>query len=390
MRGSGAPLTNPGGPLRADSSFSEFSVAVEAAPNFVSSIKWEADGPGYQEVSAMLVDEREMRKLINDVYNNSLPPGQKEITSDLLDQEPVFIQQWYVDSGETLHIIGDLHSGIHSLNVILKDLGVSSDWKLPANNKVIFCGDYVDRGPYGVECIYAVAKLLQANPRHVRLIEGNHEDPAVFMRYGFHDEMLHQFNETSGVRVHYNTVLKLLRTLPAALFVYIEGKGTIQVCHGGISEVGTLQHNEVKNALARINQRVYTHKDHLVAPNDSGHHLKWADFDNNESGVRRGGRTSHSKGSTEAYCKDMGLIGIISGHQDKYQHMVQCMPGNLDIPALAGVPTTISYSEPSIVTVEPSKPAKIVLGVDTRCIITSAATPVRTAITYPALVRITN
>uniref|UniRef100_UPI003C6C4F82 hypothetical protein n=1 Tax=Chryseobacterium cucumeris TaxID=1813611 RepID=UPI003C6C4F82 len=42
------------------SSFTEFSVAVEAAPNFVSSIKWESDGPGYQEVSAMLVDEREM------------------------------------------------------------------------------------------------------------------------------------------------------------------------------------------------------------------------------------------------------------------------------------------------------------------------------------------
>lgn len=45
------------------------------------------------------------------------------------------------------------------------------------NHYIIFLGDYVDRGPFSLQVLQAIASLLIKHPEHVLLLKGNHEGP---------------------------------------------------------------------------------------------------------------------------------------------------------------------------------------------------------------------
>ncbi len=83
-----------------------------------------------------------------------------------------FVQKLLVDPDDQLGFIGDLHGSIHSLLrslLRLKNLGyVSNEWKIVNPGfYLIFLGDLVDRGEYGVEVWLTVMKLYIENPRQV-------------------------------------------------------------------------------------------------------------------------------------------------------------------------------------------------------------------------------
>ena len=76
---------------------------------------------------------------------------------------------------------GDLHGSAHSLLrdlKKLKELGyLDNQFKITKKNfHIIFLGDYIDRGIYGVEVVYTLCRLKLANPSQVILVRGNHED----------------------------------------------------------------------------------------------------------------------------------------------------------------------------------------------------------------------
>ena len=50
---------------------------------------------------------------------------------------------------------------------------------------VIFLGDYVDRGPGGVENLELLAERLLSEPERLTLLRGNHEDYEMNLSYGF-------------------------------------------------------------------------------------------------------------------------------------------------------------------------------------------------------------
>ena len=83
--------------------------------------------------------------------------------------------------GTICALFGDLHGSVHSLMrdlLKLQQLGyINNDFKITKKNaSIIFFGDYIDRGIYGVEVMYTIARLKCANPDTVFLIRGNHED----------------------------------------------------------------------------------------------------------------------------------------------------------------------------------------------------------------------
>ena len=68
-------------------------------------------------------------------------------------------------------IIGDLHGQFYDLYGMLKKLHNPDN----ENDKLLFLGDYVDRGAYGPEIILMLFALKLKFPDRITLLRGNHE-----------------------------------------------------------------------------------------------------------------------------------------------------------------------------------------------------------------------
>ncbi len=77
---------------------------------------------------------------------------------------------------EKLILIGDIHGDLQSLLWALKDINFDRLLRNP-NNKLIFLGDYVDRGSNSIGVLYVMCFLKQKFPDSVVLMRGNHEAP---------------------------------------------------------------------------------------------------------------------------------------------------------------------------------------------------------------------
>jgi len=152
-----------------------------------------------------------------------------------------FVQRLIVPIGSTIAFHGDLHGDIHALIVYLQQLhmqNVLENFKIKNPNfYMIFLGDYVDRGLYGCEVIYTLLRLKLANPMHVFLIRGNHEDLDINAGYNFSKELRAKYNNTQELFASINTLYNLL---PVALYVGCNNN-FLQCCHGGM-EIGFNSH----------------------------------------------------------------------------------------------------------------------------------------------------
>ena len=117
-------------------------------------------------------------------------------------------------------IVGDLHGNIRDLLRILANGGC------PSRNKILFLGDYVDRGDFGVEVITLLFSLSIVYPNNVFLIRGNHEIAEVNSQYGFRDQVKSEYSDALWGK--FNDVFSYL---PFAA----EINGDTFCVHGGLS-----------------------------------------------------------------------------------------------------------------------------------------------------------
>ena len=96
-----------------------------------------------------------------------------EATRKQLKEEPVLleIEPPEVDGATRLVIVGDIHGQLADLNIVFEKHGMPSP-----QNRYIFNGDFVDRGPFGLECLILVLAFKVLYPSDVFLIRGNHEE----------------------------------------------------------------------------------------------------------------------------------------------------------------------------------------------------------------------
>ncbi len=73
-------------------------------------------------------------------------------------------------NGDRLLIASDIHGDFKSLSLVIDEF-----LKDPNNTKLLFLGDYVDRGNYSVEVLYTLALLKIYYPDRVFLLRGNHD-----------------------------------------------------------------------------------------------------------------------------------------------------------------------------------------------------------------------
>ena len=152
-----------------------------------------------------------------------------------------FVQKLEVTPGTKIAIHGDIHGDIYSLNKFIEHLiqqgYLDNNLKIiNPNFKMIFLGDYTDRGQHGAEVIFTILWLKSYNPDDVILVRGNHEDVNLNMPYGFAKELNQKFGRDLRLKLM-STLDALYINLPVALYL-VSGSDTAKdaflCCHGGI------------------------------------------------------------------------------------------------------------------------------------------------------------
>jgi protein phosphatase len=134
-----------------------------------------------------------------------------------------------VSDFDNIAIISDLHGDTKSLFKILDGMGYEAFLSRP-KNKLIFLGDYVDRGSDSIGVLYSICYLKHAHPDSVILMRGNHEAPAEFpfSSHSLPYELEDRFGEPA--KAIYGKVLSLFKLLSLATVV----QGRLLLVHGGL------------------------------------------------------------------------------------------------------------------------------------------------------------
>ena len=63
------------------------------------------------------------------------------------------------------------------------------------SEKMLFLGDYVDRGAWGPQTMLMLMILKVNNPQNILCLRGNHETREVTEMYGFREQVLDMYDE---------------------------------------------------------------------------------------------------------------------------------------------------------------------------------------------------
>ena len=168
------------------------------------------------------------------------------------EKDYTYVQKLKVDSGSEICFMGDIHGSLHSLlrNLwrLVKRGNLNNDFKIidkveektkkKTKFYMVFLGDYLDRGHYGMEVLYTLLRLKFENWDRVFLLRGNHEEAEQWMMKSLR-EMEEKFGEEQLMEYR-KFLFVFLSFLPSALFLGSgkDNKGKtyfIQCCHGGIN-----------------------------------------------------------------------------------------------------------------------------------------------------------
>lgn len=108
-----------------------------------------------------------------EVYKNNL--SFKNIKNQLIDGKRAFNIYSFNDETYEYYFIGDIHSDVTSLRAILNSCNFFNTMTKSKNIRLIFLGDYVDRGKSHLETIELVLLLKYLFPNNCYLLKGNHD-----------------------------------------------------------------------------------------------------------------------------------------------------------------------------------------------------------------------
>ena len=233
-----------------------------------------------------------------------------------IDVNLSYCQKQNVPLGGEIVFVGDIHGSAHSLLKIIKK-HVADDFKIIKNNLyIVFTGDYVDRGMYGVEVWYTLLRLKLANWDKVFVLRGNHEnllqnsDTPV----GFFAELVAKYGVDNGV-IYLKKFDELYKRLVLVLYLK-SGDNWIQCCHGAIDPCCDMRYflnNSEMVSYIDFNKIGYGRTDAVNG-------FVWGDFQGNGSTIEMNLRRISwleylSTCDMVKWFKESGIHAIFRGHQ---------------------------------------------------------------------------
>ena len=88
-------------------------------------------------------------------------------------------------------IVGDIHGQFYDLVAMLRKLKGRSS----TPSKLLFLGDYVDRGNYGPEVALYLFCLKLKTPEDIFLLRGNHESRDMAESFNFREQVLMLYDQ---------------------------------------------------------------------------------------------------------------------------------------------------------------------------------------------------
>lgn len=85
-----------------------------------------------------------------------------------------------------VYVLGDIHGNLRDLMTFEDQIWRTNPYVLASS--LVFAGDYVDRGDYGIECVLYLFAMKILNPNQVFLLRGNHEIRSIQKQFTFEKE----------------------------------------------------------------------------------------------------------------------------------------------------------------------------------------------------------
>jgi len=143
---------------------------------------------------------------------------------EVLNEEPNVNRLPTPSEERKIVVVGDLHGSLGDLDKMFKDHGSPGQ---RGDTMYVFNGDFVDRGPQGVEVMLVLLAMKVLHPKHMFLNRGNHEDKAITHSYGFEQETCTKYDK--GM---YDMFVKCFKRIP--LCSVIGETDGVFVVHGGL------------------------------------------------------------------------------------------------------------------------------------------------------------
>ena len=177
--------------------------------------------------------------------------------------------------GQLIYAVGDIHGCYEQLRHLLTQ--IAGDAEAHARGRtatLIFCGDYVDRGPASRQVLDALCWLKRRRPFHLQFLKGNHEQvmlnyisaptrTTTWLRFGG-SETLQSYGVTppapdDAPEAHLAARDDLLERLPVAHLRFLEGlelmvgAGDYAFVHAGVRP-GVALADQAENDLLWIRE----------------------------------------------------------------------------------------------------------------------------------------
>lgn len=183
-----------------------------------------------------------------------------------------------VPAGQRVYAIGDIHGRLDLLDTLLRAIEADDAGRGPAQSRIIFLGDLIDRGPHSAQVV-ARAMEVQAGPWNCQFLLGNHEEVflkamagdlkalSFFVRIGGRETILsYGITEDEYRDSDYPELHELLvRRVPAAHIAFLSGfenlivVGDFAFVHAGVKP-GQALANQRASDLRWIRQEFLEHR----------------------------------------------------------------------------------------------------------------------------------
>ncbi len=179
----------------------------------------EDDTPITGEWIAAMVKQFKNERILS--YKNAFQVARKALLTMIHEPNVVTLN---IPSNENIAVVGDIHGQLDDLLMVFREAGHPGK-----GQRMLFNGDFVDRGKYSCECLLILLACRAAYPQLVHLNRGNHECADMNSVDGFQRECEAKYDTSL-----YNLFNYVFATMPIAHLV-IAGQQRVFVVHAGLT-----------------------------------------------------------------------------------------------------------------------------------------------------------